>query len=117
MKRYQERQMAAFEQAKEFSKQDQWELAYESLLDFDRQYDEELFSEFRNRGCNVEPQEIYKLDSLGCSTLVVAISRQLYWDEPPLCSINGKLVDFDPVEFAYKTQIRALIERLKVLYP
>jgi len=117
MKNYSERQLVAFESAKTHARDNQWEQAYQSLLKFDREYDEDLFSDFRSRGCKVEPEEIQHLDVIGCSTLVVAISRQLYWDEPPVCSINGKLVDFDPVEFQFEKQIRALIERLKILIP
>ena len=107
---------SALEEAIEFARQDQWESAYESLLKFDREYDKELFSEFRSRNCKVEPEEIAHLDILGCATLVTAIARQIYWDEPPIMSINNKLVKFGPQEFEYKAQIRALIERLKTLH-
>ena len=117
MKNYSDRQLVALERAKTHARDNQWEQAHQSLLEFDREYDEDLFSDFRRRGCMVEPAEIKHLDVMGCSTLVVAISRQLYWDEPPLCSINGKLVDFDPVEFQFEKQIGALIERLKILIP
>ena len=117
MKNYTERQLVALEKAKKHARDNQWEWAYQSLLEFDREYDEHLFSDFRGRGCEVAPEEIEHFDVMGCSTLVVAISRQLYWDEPPLFSINGKLVDIDPEEFKFETQIHALIDRLNVLLP
>ncbi len=116
MKNYTEQQLAALEKAKAYASANHWERAYESLLEFDREYDKDLFSDFRSRGCKVEPAEIEHLDVMGCSTLVVAISRQLYWDEPPLFSINGKLVDIEPEEFQFEKQIRALIDRLNVLF-
>ena len=116
MKNYTEQQLVALEKAKTHARDNQWEQAYQSLLAFDREYDKDLFSDFRNRGCKVEPVEIEHLDVMGCSTLVVAISRQLYWAEPPLFSINGKLVDIEPEEFQFEKQIRALIDRLNVLF-
>ena len=103
--------------AMQYAIEDQLELAYEALLDFSREYDEIRFSEFRARNCKIESEEIERFDALACSTLVVAISRQMYWDEPPVCSINGKLVEFPPSRFEYEIQIRALVERLKVLHP
>ena len=117
MKNYTEGQLIALEKAKTHARNNQWERAYQSLLEFDREYDENLFSDFRNRGCKIESVEIEHLDAMGCSTLVVAKSRQLYWDEPPLFSINGKLVDIEPEEFQFEKQIRALIERLNILIP
>ena len=110
------RKISALEEAIEFARQEQWESAYESLLKFDREYDNDLLSEFRSRECKVEPKEIAHLDILGCATLVTAIARQIYWDEPPIMSINNKLVNFGPQEFEFKAQIRALIERLETLH-
>lgn len=117
MKNYTDQQLAAFEKAKAYASTNHWVQAYQSLLDFDREYDNKLFSDFRSRDCKVAPAEIEDLDVMGCSTLVVAISRQLYWDEPPLFSVNGKLVDIDLGDFEFETQIRALIDRLNVLVP
>ena len=105
----------AFADALAHAEVNQWELAYEALLRFCRKHDDNLFKEFRSRNCKIESREIENLDFLGCSTLVIAISRQIRWDEPPMFSINGNFVDLEPVEFTYERQIEALIARLKKL--
>lgn len=105
----------AFADALAHAEANQWEMAYEALLRFCRKHDDNLFEEFRSRNCKIESREIENLDFLGCSTLVIAISRQIRWDEPPMFSINGNFVDLEPMEFTYERQIEALIARLKKL--
>lgn len=92
-----------------------WEQAYEVLLAANPSYEKELFARFRDQECDVSDDEIGRLDLVGCSTLLVAISRQIRWDESPLFSINGNFVDLEPMEFKYERQIKALIARLKNL--
>jgi hypothetical protein len=107
----------SLEIANQLGSANKWEQAYEALLAANPSYEKALFAEFRDKECDVSDDEIGQLDAVGCSTLLVAISRQIRWDEPPLFSINGNLVDLESVEFKYERQIKALIARLKNLDP
>lgn len=105
----------SLEIANRLGSDNKWEQAYEALLAANPSYEKALFAEFRDKRCDVSDDEIGQLDLIGCSTLLVAISRQIRWDEPPLFSINGNLVDLGPTEFKYERQIKALIARLRNL--
>ena len=105
----------ALERATVLGTEQRWERAYETLLEGSTGYDPDLFTKFRDVGCRVAVDDIENLTLEGCVTLIIAISRQLRWDEPPVFSINGKLVDLQPDDFAFQLQIKALIERLNKL--
>ena len=94
----------------------EYALAHRALLKANYERDSMLVETFRARNCGLEEAEISNFSELECWSLVHAISRQLYWEEPPLFSVNNVLVDIPPQSFKFSKQIIALVSRLTVLH-
>ena len=86
-----------------------------ALLRSCKEYDRCLLQQFRSRACEVSLEEIKGFSELECWSLVHAISRQLYWDEPPVFSVNNVLVDIPDTPFRFGKQINGLVRRLDTL--
>ena len=93
----------------------EYALAHRALLEASYDPDSMLVETFRARNCDLEDEEISNFSELECWSLVHAISRQLYWEEPPLFSVNNVLVDIPVQSFKFSKQIIALVSRLRVL--
>ena len=67
--------------------------------------------EFKNANGHVPMDRIAAFDLRQCKTLAQAICRILYWNEPPIFSINGQLGVVEPEPFAFEEEVRALSVR------
>ena len=104
-----------FHEALEFLKAGDAESAHDALLRCCNAYDDSLLQQFHDRNCDVSAEEIEDFSELECWSLSSAISRQLYWDAPPLFSVNNVLVDIPATPFKFAEQIKSLVRRLTLL--
>lgn len=106
---------ARFQEALEYLKNGDAVSAHEALLRCCNSFDSSLLQQFRDRNCDISVKEIENFSELECWSLSHAISRQIYWDEPPLFSVNNIPVDIPDIPFRFTEQIKALVCRLKLL--
>jgi hypothetical protein len=106
---------ARFQEALEFFESGDVESAHDALLRCCDACDHSLLQQFRDRNCDVSAEEIEDFSELECWSLSRAISRQLYWDEPPLFSVDDVLVDIPATPFKFAEQIKSLVRRLTLL--
>ena len=66
---------------------------------------------FKQSNGHVPKERIATFDLHQCKTLAHVICRILYWNEPPIFSINGHLVAIEREPFAFEDEARALSVR------
>ena len=106
---------AQFREALAYLKKGDAVSAHNALLHCCNAYDRSLLQQFRDKNCNISAEEIESFSELECWSLSHAISRQMYWDEPPLFSVNNRLVDIPNTPFRFVEQINDLVRRLETL--
>ena len=106
---------ARFQEALEYLKNGDAVSAHEALLRCCNSFDSSLLQQFRDRNCDIPVKEIENFSEIECWSLSHAISRQLYWDEPPLFSVNNVLADIPETPFKFAEQINGLVRRLEIV--
>jgi hypothetical protein len=66
---------------------------------------------FKKSNGHVPKERIATFDLHQCKTLAHVICRILYWNEPPIFSIDGHLGVIEPEPFAFEDEVRALAAR------
>ena len=84
------------------------DVVHEISCRLDKTIDQNQLEEFKRTRGHVSEETIATFDLQQCKTLAHVICRILYWNEPPIFSIDGQLGVVEPEPFAFEEEVRAL---------